>query len=262
MANFRKYAKRVAKKVGRVVKRRYFKGKGYSRPKIGQMVKDVAMLKKMVNAEKKRVVTTVQNATVAQLANATGSGHYIFDATPQPTQGTGYQNKTGNSIKWHSSHYDWQFFGQTNCISGIKLKIEWVKVVGLPYSTVNDIFGKYILPNPFMTGSTIYDVNSNRDPDYFKNFVVLKRQYITLRPDQITGDISQVQKSVGFKLRNHHVRTNDNDPTLTMGQVFCIVTADRGNWGTVGSTVTGGSTNGAQTGAIFSFIRTDYFYDN
>lgn len=258
----KKVAKKVAKKVGRAAKNRYFKGKGYSNPKLGTMMRDINMLRSMVNAEKKRLVTSSTNQLVGQVSGAAGSGHYIVDVTPNPNQGTGFNQKSGSSIKWHSSHYDFQITGQTGNVGGIKLKMEWVKVIGLPYSTLNDIFGKYILPNPFIGGASVYDVNSNRDPDYFKNFRVIKRQYVTLRPDSITGDVPVKQFSCGMKLKSHHVRNNDNDPTLTSGQVFLLITADTGNWGAAASTLTGVANATALSGVSFSYIRSDYFYDN
>lgn len=258
---YKKFVKKVAKKVGRAVKRRYFKGKGYSKPNLGTMFSDIAVLKKMVNAEKKRLVTSSQGQTCAQVSVNT-SGHFIVDVTPNPTQGNGYNQKSGSSIKWNSSHYDFQITGQGSCLSGITLKMQWVKVVGLPYATLADIFGKFISPNPFITGGTIYDINSNRDPDYFKNFVVIKTQYVTLRPDSVTGDIPVKQISTGLKLKNHHVRNNDNDPTLSMGQIFLLITANTGNSGATNSTCVGMANNTALSGIGFQYIRTDYFYDN
>lgn len=256
----KRYIKRTARKVGTAIKGRYFKGRGYSRPKISAMVRDLNTLKSMVNAEKKRITTTSVNQSVAQIYNNV-TGHYIVDVTPNPSQGSAFNQKSGSSIKWHSSHYDFQIWGQSANVSGMKLKLEWVKVVGLPYASLNDVFGKYIQPNPFISG-TVYDISASRDPDYFKNFVVIKRQYMTLAPDVITGDIPVTQRQLGFKLRNHHVRNNDNDPTLASGQVFLLITADRGNWGPTASTLTGVSNQLANSGVFFSWTRTDYYYDN
>ena len=95
-----------------------------------KLAKDINMVKAMVNAEKKRVVLSNNNQAVGQVANATGSGHFLLDITPNPTQGTGFSNKTGSSIKLHSSHFDFQLFGQTNNVSGIKVKVYIVKVTG------------------------------------------------------------------------------------------------------------------------------------
>lgn len=265
----------MARFPSRKLARKVYKATGYQNPmkkgklsssrvmkQIPRMLTDLSMLKAMVNAEKKRIITSSTNQLVAQVSGAAGSGHYIVDVTPNPTQGAGFNQKSGSSIKWHSSHYDFQVIGQASCVAGVTLKMEWVQVTGLPYSTLNDIFGKYILANQFISGGATYDINSNRDPDYFKNFKVLKKQYVTLRPDVITGDVPVKQLSLGLKLKNHHVRNNDNDPTLSMGQVFLLITANTGNWGSVASTLTGVSNATPLTGASFSYIRTDYFYDN
>lgn len=259
---FRKYARKVGKKVGRAIKGRYFKGKGFGKPKLATMARDINLLRSMVNSEKKRINLTNRNMNMGQVANATGSGHWLLDITPNPTQGTGFQNKTGSSIKLHSTHFDFQFAGQSSTISGMKIKIEIIKVVGQPWSNVQDIMGKYILPNNFITGATVYDMSSPRDPDYFRNYVVVARKYVYLPADQMTGDVPLKQISMGIKYKNHHVRNNDNDPTLSQGQLLMLITADRGNGGTVASTATGVAITAPNTGATFGYDITHYFYDN
>lgn len=260
---FKKYAKKVAKKVGRVVKKRYFKGKGYRQPNIAQMVKDVSVLKGMLNAEKKRLEVTIGLNAVSQV-NFNASGHWLYDLTPQPVQGDGFNQKNGNSIKWHSSYMDFQFVPQLSMINSNRIKIEIVKVVGLPYSNVSDILNKYIEPTSFI-GGTVYDIHSPRDPDYFKNFVVLKRSYVSFKEDSLSGQLMMKRIQLGLKLKNHHVRTNNNDPTITMGQVFMIITAENGNHNaTAGntSTLTGVPITGVTTGIEFRAEFTHYYYDN
>lgn len=259
---FRKYARKVGKKVGRAIKGRYFKGKGYGNPKLSTMARDINLLRSMVNSEKKRINISNRNLSVGQVSNATGSGHFLLDITPNPTQGTGYQNKTGSSIKLHSTHIDFQFSGQASTISGMRLKIEIVKVVGQPFSTMSDVMGKFILPNNFITGGTVYDMSSSRDPDYFRNYVVIARKFAYLPPDQLTGDVPLKQVSMGIKYKNHHVRNNDNDPTLSSGQIFMLITADRGNNGGSASTLTGIAVSAAATGATLAYDIAHYFYDN
>jgi hypothetical protein len=259
---YKRIVRKVAKKVGRAVKRRYFQGKGYSNPKIGQMVKDISVLKSMVNAEKKRLEVPISTGQLVGQVNAANSGHWIADLTPNVTQGSGYNQKTGNSFKWHSSFLDFQFQQQTSVSSPIRLKIEIVKVVGLPYTTVSDILGKYIEPTSFTSG-TIYDIHSPRDPDYYKNFIVLKRKFVYLPMDNTSGQLMLKRVKMGIKYKNHHVRTNNNDPTITMGQVFMLITADNGNCnGSTVSTITGIPNAGTNTGATFLGEFTHYYYDN
>lgn len=260
---FKKYAKKVAKKVGRVVKKRYFKGKGYGNPRIAQMVKDVSVLKSMLNAEKKRLeVSPGTTFTIGQV-NGNVSGHYLVDITPQPVQGTGFNQKTGNSFKWHSSFMDMQFSTPTANISGQTLKIEIVKVVGLPYASMPDILNKYIEPTAFITGASVYDLHSPRDPDYFKNFVKLRTRYVKIKQDDISGETVVKRIKLGLKLKNHHVRTDNNDPTVTMGQVFMIITADQGNSSaSTASTLVGVPNTAVNTGCFLRYEFTHYFYDN
>lgn len=255
--------------------RMFYKATGYKNPfkkgklsssritkQLPKLARDINMLKTIINSEKKRLTLSNRDMNFAQLANSTGSGHWLLDMTPNPSQGLGYQNKIGSSIKLHSTHFDFQFTGQVSTVSAIKIKIEVIQVVGQPFSNVQDIMGKYIMPNNFITGATIYDVSSARDPDYFKNFRVLKRKYVILPEDQMTGDVPLRQISMGLKYKNHHVRNNDNDPTLSQGQILLLITADRGNAGTITSTAQGAAIQAANTGVKFGYDITHYFYDN
>ncbi len=97
---------------------------------VPKLVKDVSKIYGMLNTEKKRfsqINSTTQG--VAQL-NGNNSGHWLIDITPTPTQGTGFENKTGNQIKLVSSHFDFQFIAQSANIAGMTIKIELIEVVG------------------------------------------------------------------------------------------------------------------------------------
>ena len=74
-----------------------------------KVMKDVNIMKQMINSEKFRLETKVDGLGVAQL-NINASGHYIVDVTPVPAQGDGYNNRQGNSIRLHSTHYDFFSF--------------------------------------------------------------------------------------------------------------------------------------------------------
>ena len=89
------------------------------RVSLSRVIKDVGILKSMVNSEKFRLETKVDGLGVAQV-NVNASGHYIVDVTPVPPQGDGYNNRQGNSIKLHSSHYD--FFFKSKVLTLARLK--------------------------------------------------------------------------------------------------------------------------------------------
>lgn len=267
MATFKRYTKRF----GRMA----YKATGYKNPmkkgklsssrllkQVPRVLKDVMALKSMVNAEKKRFEQNLNSGNPIGQVNGNSSGHWLLDLTPNIQQGDGYNQKNGNSYKWHSSFLDFQFQQQTATNGALRIKIQLIKVVGQALSTVSDIMGKFIEPTSFTSG-IVYDINSPRDPDYFKNYIVLKTKYVYLPADNLNGQLSMKRVKMGIKYKNHHVRTNNNDPTITMGQVLILITADRGNCSsTTASTITGIPDGTINSGASFLGEFTHYYYDN
>lgn len=255
----KKHRRTLIKKAGKAIKKRYGT---FRNPKIGQIVKDVSMLKGMLNAEKKRFEVSITNGGVGQV-NGTASGHYLYDMTPVIGQGVGFNQRTGNSIKITSLFMDFQFISQVNASTDIRLKIELVKVVGQPFSSMTDILQKYIEPTSFITGANVYDYNSPRDPDYFKNYRVMTRRYVKIPADTLTGQSTIKRVKLGLSKMEHHVRYDNNDPTVAMGQFFLIITADRGNVnGSTVSTVGGAPDVAVNTGVAMRSEFTYYYYDN
>lgn len=271
----------MAKKLLRTLGRKAYKYSGYKNPmkkgklsssrvvkQVPRLARDVSRIMGMLNTEKKRF-TQVNSVTqgVGQL-NGNSSGHWLIDITPTPTQGTGFENRTGNQIKLVSSHFDFQFIAQSANISGMRLKLQIIQVLGQPFSTVSDIMGKFITNTKFIKTSggavaNVYDINSDRDQDYFNNFRVLRTIYTYLKQDDMSGEIQSSRIKFGLKYRNFHIRTNDNDPTLSKGQLIMLITADKGNWSsTTASTNTGVPIVAINTGAAFDYENIHYFVDN
>lgn len=257
--------KKILKKTARYIKgkakKRYVKKTGAL--KIGKMYKDVLSMKKMLNAEKKHLTTDIENAVVGQV-NANNSGHYIVDVSPTPSQGTGFSNRIGQSIKQVSSYYVFQFQRQVGLsnLPSCKIKIQFVYVVGQPYGTISNALSPFIKANPFIDGATIYDIHSERRPEYFRDFRVLGTRYVYFAEnDQANQPIIKTVK-IPIKLPNNfHVKWQGNTTTQTVGQIFMLITADNGNCGTV-STLDDVTVTTAITGLTFDWYVTHYWYDN
>lgn len=256
----KRVVRRVAKKGLRLAKRRYYRG---NKLNVRQIGKDVAMLKAMVNAEKKRI-TVSNNAVLLGQVNANNSGHILFDITPVIAQGTDYNQRTGASVKWHSSYFDMNFVGQASMTSGMKIQIQIVKVVGQVYSPISGVLDKFVLPTRFLSGTNdIYDVNSDRQPDYFKQFRVLRTLTTYIKPDTISGETALRRIKFGVKYPNHHIKNEFGTATLADGQVFMMITADRGNSSSTACTLTDPvPIKTAQTGVSMAYELTHYYYDN
>lgn len=268
-----KMYRRAVKKAGvRKIGRKVYRATGLVNPvKRGnlsstRLFKDVAMLKSIINSEKFRIETQPFNDQQLGQVNGNASGHQIADFTPVPTQGDGFSNRQGQSIKWHSSHYSWFFQRQNGNVGPCKIKIQLIHIIGEPYATpANGILQKFVEPNRWVNTGTVYDTACDRKPEYFKNYKVLLTRYVSFPAVQYAGQTTPVQKIVNFglKLKNHHVKWNGNTNTNTSGQVLCFITMDTGNCSTsTASTLDSIANTAINTGVIMNCNKVDYYYDN
>ena len=268
MANFKakakKYVKKQVKRAGGALKKRYVKRGGNLN--VAQIAKDVMTLKKVINSEVKRTGDGVRfhQDFVGQM-NGTSSGHHIVDISPSfIAQGNNYNERSGNSIKLKSLMLQGQLVQQSACNQRVRVSIEvWMRkrdTVGIA-AAISEIYQ----PNAFATGgSPLYDYNSQREPDYYADWVCIRKIYRTVASDTVSPQINQV---VNWKMpisfgKGVHVRW-DSSGTYTEKQILFIVRADCGNR----STSTAGSfgavaTNAINTGLSSNFNYQYFYYDN
>lgn len=270
MAKFRQFVKRTGRKAWKAVKKitgdRYGRGwKQISTKGIPQMVKDVQYLKSILNSEKQRYVISPGTSTtgLGQI-NGNATGYITADVTPIPTQGDGYNNRQGASIKLHSSNFRFMFTEQGSTLSNLKFKVQIFRVLGKPTTAaaaVLDIFNV----NPF-TG--IVDYNSSRNPDTFKDYKLLKTAYssIPMDPASLVGQQAVKELRFGMRYRNNHIRFDKNTTTVTDGQLIMVIFCNAGN---VGALPTLAPWNGASipvqaagSGALENHYIEHYYYDN
>lgn len=264
-------------KVVRKIGRKAYKATGYKNPmkkgrlmasrvtsQLPKLMKDINMLKGIINSEKFRIESQASGVQVGQV-NGNTSGHYLVDFTPLPSQGDGFNNRQGQSIRWKTSHFSMFFTRQGSNQAAMNVKIQLIKVIGEPYTSASSILGRFIEPNRWVTGATVYDTASDRKPEYFKQYRVLRTVKVHLPAPQYSGAVASQQKLVNFglKLPNHHVKWNNNSNTLADGQVLCLITVDTGNCSTTTASTALNITNTAVgTGLVMAYNKVDYYYDN
>jgi len=237
---------------------------------VARLSKAVKKLQSMNDGEKKRS-TTFNGNSVGQVFND-ADGAIVLDVTPSIQQGVNTNQRTGASIRLHSSNYQFQISQQSNLEVAVKYKLTWVAITGAPYAAgtlVSQWFNNAYNPNPFIGGS-IRDLNAQYNPDYFGTYKVLRTIKGTLTPDQLTGTTTNRTFSVGFKYnrgKGHEVRFNQNLGGITNtfnGQILLVMQIDRGNAGSNPSTVVGLLPTSAapNTGIYVQQNRVDYYYDN
>lgn len=273
MAKFRRFVKRAGRKAWKAIKKvtgdRYGRGwKQISTKGIPQMVKDINYLKSAINSEKLRfTLNTSQTApTAIGQINGNAVGYHGQDITPTPSQGDGYNNRTGSSIKLHSSNLRFMFVEQANTMSDLRFKVMLFEVKGKPTTAAtaaNEIFQA----NPF-TG--IIDYNSTRNPDYYKDYKLLRIRHakIPMNPASLVGQTGIKEIRVGMKYKSRHVRWDKNTSVVTSGQIIMFVFCDSGNCETTASTLVSPYNNtsipvkGVLTGGLLNYYIDHFYYDN
>lgn len=254
------YIKKVGANIYNAAKARYA-GKNWG-SNIKNIAGDVMMLKNLLNVEKKRHSQSIQGQPLSQvLVNANGAAS--FDITPIMGQGVTAETRNGASIKVTGMYAMFQFVHQSATSSPIKGCIYIFKILGgRANATATASLPEVWKPNPFITGGSIIDYNSQRNTDYFKEFKLLKKQYFKVACDALTGQQQISNVSIPIKLKNHHVRFDNNSTTVTSGQIFAFILVDNGNAGATASTLTGIANAAPNTGLGYSMNLTSYYVDN
>lgn len=235
----KKYSKRIYRKA---IKPYVSKKKGYKNRM--KLYKEVAAIKKMVNAEKKQKDFSLVGQGIAQQANGS-DGILCFSITPTITQGSGFDNRTGRSIKLSGLYLRAQMQSQTNAINRIQYNFMVITVKGKPQTTAEIIDGMFNVDS--ITG--LRQFNCPRNPDNFTDYRIIASKNYFIEPDYITSQSQIVDIYMPLKL-SHHIRYASNSTTIEEGELFFIIRGNRGDSGT------------ADTGAFLNTTARLTYYDN
>lgn len=260
----RMYRKAVKKAGVRKIGRKIYKATGLVNPiKRGRvsstrLFKDVAMLKSMINAEKKETLGTNVTAQLGQVSG-NSSNEYIVDITPIVSQGVTGQTRIGNSIKVHSMIIQGQVLQQSANHHQGRIRVQIFLNKGTTFATPN--VAELYQRNPI---NNLYDYNSPREIDTYKNWVVLATRYVNLKQDNYSGVIGWKDVKIPLKFKSWHVKYDQtNTNSVTNGQVLMVVTCDSGNASTTtASTITNIPVTAINTGFTMNYFMKYWFYDN
>ncbi|MEO5351376.1 MAG: hypothetical protein H7836_17300 [Magnetococcus sp. YQC-3] len=265
-----RYAKGVARRAGSAAlsaaKARY--GSSLQNANWANIAKDVALLKEVINSEKKRFryASSAQQAVSQVSGNA--SGHWVFDMTPTPVQGASLSQRNGASVKLHSTYAKFQFYQQGSATGPIRLRMYAILVKGDP-APLATVTNEFLAPNQWIFNQNtvlIRDYNSQRNPDFYGDYKVLGTKNMTIRPDSFSGQTQirdMVMKLKYNRGKGHHLRWDGDTNTLSGGQLVLLCVADSGNQsGATASTLNGIPIVGTLTGCVFNYDIQHYYYDN
>lgn len=210
--------RRVIRKTGRALKRRYFKGKGYTKPKLSRMARDLAIVKQMVNAEKE--IYTAASIT-SQGVSPTLT---YFEPISNIPEGTAHGNRNGESVKLHGFRLNTRWTQQSASVGPQFFKLWLVKYIG-PRGTTPNI-NTFLKPD--FDGN--FSVHSERNEDWYKSYQVICTQRGKIAPDNISNQtIYTMKKSYGrFKGHCHQRYSGAAGSTLLTDQMYLIAVAANG----------------------------------
>lgn len=265
MAGLGKVYRRAVKRAGvRKIGRRVYKATGLVNPvKKGKvsstrLMKDVAMLKRVINSEKKEITSAVTSVAVGQINVNANTAFIEQDITPIMSQGITGQTRNGISIKPCSMIIRGQLIQQSGALQGQKIIVEVFmnKSTTISGSLVAQLYDT----NP-LTG--LYDYNAPRAMDTFKNWVKIASRRFTIGQDNLSGVVGFTDVKLPIRFKGYHVKFDSNNTNaVTSGQLVMVVRADSGNIGGSASTNTFIPVTAAGTGSNLNYFIKTWFYDN
>jgi len=195
-----------------------------------RLFKDVAALKKMVNAEKQNA--DISSGTTFNFAQNAGllTGAYITEIHPVIGQGSSEDQRKGDSLKVVS--FCFQAEVKTNSfltLSDVHYKIYLLRQPTNP-SGVAGIATTFLEPNVF---SGVVDYNSNRDYQNFKDYIVIGtiNGVIRQNTNASVGQFRQNQHKIARKAE-FHIRYNKGTTGILQNSMWAVCVADTGDTAT------------------------------
>lgn len=254
---YKKYQKGGVRKVAKYGAKKVYRR--YSSGGVAQVVKDVAMLKAMVNTEKKYFDATYSDTLGQCIGNFTGVNYK--DITPLPVQNVAYNGRTGQSIKLVSAQINIIINNQSAQRVGQRIRFEIYSIKGDP-KTLAAVGLELYDTNPL---TSIVDYMSNRNPNNFGDFKKICTRYIYYPPEQHSGSGAAArQKTMKINLKlNHHLRFDKNTLSLINGQIVIFAVTETGNASPATASVLPNIANAAiNTGFEYDLSTRFYYVDN
>lgn len=236
-SNFRSGAKRYARKAIKYVKKRYVSRKGL--PRMRNIVKDLAVVKSMVNAEKE-----IYNAHQASNAAFSPTSAYI-SAITNVAEGTSHGQRDGESLKLHGFRWNLRFSQQGSAVTDQYIKYWLVTFKGPRAATPS--LDMFLLPD--FDGN--YSASSERNADWYNSWAVHASGRVHVQPDTVTSVSRYVlaKKFGRFRGDTHQRYSGALATTLLTDQMYIIAVAANG-------------AVGSSTAAMMDSLLQISFYDN
>lgn len=193
------------------------------------MGRDLALLKRAINVEKKSVDQSITSPVYFAAKAGLLTGAYHLDIAPIVPQGVTAETRNGNSIKLTGLMVNMQVKQQSNTVNDVNYKWMIVKVLNndADYNSA-DVLNSMWANNPF---SGVQDIYSPRKQASLKNFVIVKEGTKTMKGDSVTGGqgVQMIQQPLRLNLHQRYL--SDTNTQTTRNALFLILLAGTGDAG-------------------------------
>jgi hypothetical protein len=244
--------------LGKTIKKAYMKGKKkaygskgvkgrYVRPGftkgMGNLIKDVEMIKSRLNVEKKHKEVDVSTFTVGQVFADT-DGAQCVDITPEISRGTNFNERIGNSLKMTGITMPMNITQQAYCLGDRKLRITLLRVQSADNGVSTQEALEQVWEVNRLVGLGVRDFNAPRRYRNSKQdgITVVRSQVVYLKGPQLdNGSIGISEQERNVKTMRFNVKLNDVlrfdeswSATKPAGiRYYLVFQADAGNHDTV-----------------------------
>lgn len=222
--------------------------------------------KQLVKVEKKRFNLTysLQDSTMGQVAG-NSYGYFAQDITPTPPIGTGVDDRIGSLINVTSLYLTLQMRQMSACQSPVQLVFYLIYSRGYNDSTPADVTQNLFNTNNYIgAGNQIWDYGSDINVDHLGAYRILKKFYVTMKPDSLANQQMPISRNIGLKFRKSLTVRYKGDLTtqITLGRMFLIAFASNGNASTgTTSTLSNVPVTAPLTGQYINFNIKYYYTD-
>lgn len=201
------------------------------------------------SAEHKYIDQNWTNLTVAANGATLGSDGTVFTWISMPNTGTGSSNRVGNRLAL--SGFRFNFTAYLANAGGVNQPVTG-DIYLLMYKDGGTSFTKtHFLQNDINNGDTNITMQSFRNPDHFKDFVVLRKKRIYLDMDTYQGNVPRKAGTIAWKGKIPVSFHTSNTPTEN--SLFLCFVADSG--------FTSSAAGNTQNCFIFNGNSRTYFTD-
>lgn len=195
-----------------------------------RIIKDLNMLKKVINAEKQNAeIGVTTEYPLAQYNGVSASGGQLINIMPVISQGVGEDNRKGDSLKICSWVYKLQIYNNGNLtIAGCNYTFYILRQPTNPVSATgvmtSDYATQFLEANTF---SGVIDTLSNRNYQHYKDYIVMGviKGKIKANDSSDAGQGSKTNNHVLARKQEFHIRYDKGTNNTLMNNLYVLAVA-------------------------------------